>query len=112
VRLSFKYLSNFKKISGNMAVVGDLVLLGIAFLIAPAIAEYANLRKKAEKGFNFIGAAGLLFLFAGVFGTELIPASLAEFLGNVYLREIFYGVGAFFALIGAVYGAWDILTKK
>jgi len=95
-----------------MAVIGDLVLLGLAFLLAPAIAEYANIRKKAERGFNWIAAAGVLFLFAGTLGSSVIPASLAETLGELYIRELFYGVGWIFALIGAVLGAYEILTKK
>ncbi len=95
-----------------MAVIGDLVLLGLAFLLAPAIAEYANIRKKAERGFNWIAAAGVLFLFAGTLGSSVIPASLAETLGELYIRELFYVVGWIFALIGAVLGAYEILTKK
>ncbi|MEM5790523.1 MAG: hypothetical protein QXP77_00485 [Candidatus Aenigmatarchaeota archaeon] len=95
-----------------MAIIGDLVLLGLAFLLAPAIAEYANIRKKAERGFNWIAAAGVLFLFAGTLGSGLIPASLADTLGELYIRELFYVVGWIFSLIGAVLGAYEILAKK
>ncbi len=94
-----------------MAVIGDLVLLGLAFLLAPAIAEYANIRKKAERGFNWISSAGVLFLFAGTLGSSVTPASLGT-LGELYIRELFYVVGWIFALIGAVLGAYEILTKK
>lgn len=95
-----------------MAVIGDLVLLGLAFLLAPAIAEYANIRKKAERGFNWIAAAGVLFLFAGTLGSNIIPQTLAETLGELYIRELFYVIGWIFSLIGAVLGAYEILTKK
>jgi len=101
-----------RKIGGKMAVVGDLVLLGLAFLLAPVFAEYSRIRKKAEKGFNWIAAAGILFLFAGTLSTSIMPATLADTLGELYIRELFYVVGWIFALIGTVFGAYEILSKK
>ena len=101
-----------RKIGGKMAVIEDLVLLGLAFLLAPVFAEYSRIRKKAEKGFNWLAAAGILFLFAGTMGTSIMPATLAATLGELYIRELFYVVGWVFALIGAVLGAYEVLAKK
>ena len=86
--------------------------LGVAFLLVVALAEWGKFRVKAEKGFNWIGLAGVWFLFAGSFAavtnlTGLMGAALSSPLVTVF--EI---VGWIFALIGTLFVAYEVLVEK
>jgi uncharacterized membrane-anchored protein len=45
----------------------ELVYLAVAALLAPAFAEIAKLRAKADKAFACMAAGGVLFLLAAAF---------------------------------------------
>lgn len=87
-----------------------LIGLGIACLLAPAIAEYAKLRRKSERGFNWIGVAGIFFLFAGSFDWS----GLTGYVGagpTSALTSLFSILGWLFALVGTLYIAYEVLFK-
>ena len=91
---------------------GALVELGIACLLAPAIAEYAKLRSKADKGFNWIAVAGIMFLFAGTLvGVAALETYLTLFIVQ-NLANLFSIVGWVFALIGTIFVGYEVLLEK
>ncbi len=95
-----------------MALFEGVVGLGIACLLAPAIAEYAKLRVKAAKGFNWIGVSGVMFIFAGTFGGA---TALVTYLGSgiiAGIADLFSIVGWLFALIGTIFVGYEVLVEK
>jgi len=92
--------------------LSGLATLGIAFLLAVALAEWAKFRNKADKGFNWIALAGIWFLFAGTFS---MVTSLGSYLGATTflgIGSIFEIVGWIFALIGTLFAAYEVLVEK
>lgn len=92
-------------------MVFELIGLGIACLLAPAIAEHGKLRHKAEKGFNWLALAGVWFVFAAAF--LLVPFSMFG------LESMFAAIGSyvtligwFFALVGTLFVGYEILVEK
>ena len=88
-------------------VFEGLVGLGIAMLLAPAIAEYAKIRNKADRAFNFIASAGVCFLFASTLTVaSSLRANIPYASGIEMVVEL---VGWLLALIGTVFVAYQIL---
>ncbi|HDM05653.1 MAG TPA: hypothetical protein ENG34_00045 [Candidatus Aenigmarchaeota archaeon] len=90
-------------------MVAEIVWLGLACLLAPVFAQYAGMRKKAEKGFNWIMMAGLLFLLAGAFDAATVSFWTASGLtdvasGGVWLFEI---IGWIFILVGVLMAVYE-----
>ena len=84
--------------------------LGIACLLAAAIAEYAKLRRRSERGFNWIAVAGIFFIFAGTFPVSGLSTYIGgELTGN--LSGFFGLLGWIFALVGTLYVAYEILLR-
>ncbi len=95
-----------------MVLFGALVDLGIVCLLAPAIAEHAKLRGKADKGFNWIAVSGVMFLFAGTFGGA---TALTSYLGATIvtgLADLFAIIGWLFALIGTIFVGYEVLVER
>ena len=89
-----------------------MVGLGIAMLLAPVLAEYAKMRRKSEKGFNWIAVAGVFFLFAGTFPSTM---ALGAYVGaDVWttIGSIFEIVGWILALIGTIFVGYETLMEK
>jgi len=93
-------------------MVADIIWFGLVCLLTPAIAEYAGVRKKAEKGFNWIAIAGLLFILAGAFdvvtfwtigGLEGLGSG-----GNI----LFQIIGWIFVLVGVLLAAFEAFKTK
>jgi len=91
-------------------VFEGVVGLGIACLLAPAIAEFAKLRHKAEKGFSWMAVAGVFFLFSATFA--YVPSMLGAVLTSLYLAELFSVVGWVLALIGTLFVGYEMLFEK
>jgi hypothetical protein len=92
-----------------MALFEGTLGIGIAFLLAVALAQYAKF--KAEKGLSWLGVSAVFFLFSGAF----LPAYFATggFLNSVSVLEtIFEVLGWLFALIAAVFVAYETLLEK
>jgi len=93
-------------------VFEGMVGLGIALLLAPAIAEYAKIRHKADKGFNWIATSGVFFLFAASF---TVAGTLGGYVGEPVwagIGSIFEVVGWLLALIGTIFVGYQILFEK
>lgn len=85
---------------------------GIACLLVVALAEWGKFRTKAEKGFNWIGLAGVWFLFAGSFA---VATNLGGYIGAgtfPVIGSIFEIIGWIFALIGTLFAAYEVLVEK
>ena len=95
--------------------------LGIGFLLVVALAEWGKFRNKAEKGFNWIGLAGVWFLFAGaiqlaiMLGADSATPTVATYIGGATAGAafaIFQVIGWIFALIGTLFAAYEVLVEK
>jgi hypothetical protein len=86
----------------------DMMWLGIALLLAPALGEIAKIRAKADKGFAWMAAAGALFLLAAAFGADLSVIGIGA-TQMAYGTAIFSVIGLIAALIGAIWVAISLL---
>ncbi len=89
-----------------------LVDVGVGVLILVALAQYAKIRDKAEKGFNWLAASGAILLFSGLF--EVAPA-LGNLIGSGIwsgLGSLFQIVGWIFALVGVCFVAYETIVEK
>jgi len=93
-------------------VFEGLVGLGVAFLLAPVLAEWAKIRHKAEKGFNWFAVSGAFFLFAASFTIPSISGSGAIISVVAPLGTVFEIIGWLFGLIGAVFIGYETLLEK
>ena len=94
-----------------MVFGATLVDAGIGVLISVALAHYAKVRDKSEKGYNWLTAGGVLLLFAGLF---VAAPALGNLLGGVWtgLGIFFQVVGWIFALVGVVFVAYETVIEK
>jgi len=90
-------------------VFEGVIGLGIACLLAPAIAEFAKLRHKAEKGFSWLAVAGVFFLFSATFATV---TAVVPMLGQLFLEPLFQVIGWVLALIGTLFVGYEMLFEK
>ena len=94
-------------------VFDGLVGLGLAFLLAPAIAEIAKIRHKADMGFNFMTLAGIVFLFAASFTMlDVISAPKAWLEAAQPAGLVFQAIGWIVALIGVLFVIYETLLEK
>jgi hypothetical protein len=81
--------------------------IGVAFLLAVALAQYAKF--KAEKGLSWLGVAAVFFLFSGAFAVTAVGTYLTSV---SILKDIFELLGWLFALIAAIFVAYETLLEK
>jgi len=77
----------------------DLIWLGIALLLAPALGELGKVKGKALRGFTWLAGAGALYLLAAAFSYDIgfgLAGSLA------YGTTIFSIVALIATLVGAI----------
>jgi hypothetical protein len=85
------------------------IWLAIATLLTPVFAEYAKIRTKAERQFNFIAAAGVFFLVSIAFTASLFTNMLGStYIFGVYIFEF---LGWLFLVVGAVWAVFSGLIK-
>ncbi len=85
---------------------------GVAVLLLVALAQYAKVRDKAEKGFNWLAASGATFLFAGLFSSATV---IGTFIGSGIwngLGGLFQVVGWVLALVGTIFVIYETLMEK
>lgn len=89
-------------------VFGITLDLGIALLLALALAEFSKFRHKSEKGWGWIGVAGAFLVFAGlpVLGGATLGFDLSV------IGTVFSVLGWLLALIGVVFVAYESLLEK
>ena len=95
-----------------MVLFEGVVGLGIACLLAPAIAEYAKMRNKADKGFGWVAVAGVMFLFSGASGATTTLFGATGYLAGLPVAMLFEVIGWLFALIGTVFVGYEVLVEK
>ena len=84
------------------------VWLAVATLLAPVFAEYAKIRSKAERQFNFIAAAGIFFLLALAFNASFLAIAGGAAVYGLYIFEF---LGWLFLLIGVLWAVFSGLLK-
>ena len=84
------------------------VWFAMAILLAPVFAEYAKIRVKAEKQFNFIAAGGIFFLLAIAFNASFLSMAGGAAVYGIYLFEF---LGWIFLLVGALWAVFAGLLK-
>ena len=92
-----------------MAVFEGTLGLGIALLLAVALAEYAKVRHKSEKGFSWLGVSAAFFLFSGAFTAPAVGQYLSQI---SILDGVFQLLGWLFALIAVIFVAYETLLEK
>jgi len=95
-----------------MVLFEGVVGLGIACLLAPAIAEYAKMRNKADKGFGWVAVAGVMFLFSGASSATTTLFGTGGYLAGLPVAMLFEIVGWLFALIGTIFVGYEVLVEK
>lgn len=88
-----------------------LIDVGIAFLLIVTLAEWAKLRRKSEKGFGWLAAAGVFFLFAGTINATTLPG-LYEYVSGLWLDTLFAAVGWILALVGTLFIGYETMLEK
>ena len=88
-----------------------LIDVGVAFLLIIAFAEWAKIRRKSEKGFGWLAAAGVFFLFAGTIDAAIIPG-LYSYIGELWLDTLFATIGWILALVGTLFIGYETLLEK
>lgn len=91
----------------------EIVWLGLVCLLAPAIAQYAGVKKKMDKGLGWVAVAGLMFILAGAFDASVVTFWATSDLGSVadgglYLFQI---IGWIFVLVGVISAAFEYFKK-
>jgi hypothetical protein len=94
-----------------MVFTATLIDLGIALLLAVGLAEWAKIKRKSEKGFAWLAASGVFFLFAGTLQADLLPG-LFTYVGGLYLDTLFAAIGWILALIGTLFIGYETLLEK
>lgn len=86
-------------------VVGEA---GLVLLLTAAIAEYAKVRNKADRGFSWLAIAGVLLVFAAV-----TPSALPLVGVNItIIADLVTLIGWILALVGAVFVAYEALLER
>lgn len=87
-----------------------LMNLGVVALLVPVFAEYAKIRKKAQRAFSLIAGSGVLFVLAAAFKVSFggIPLMGIVASGGAMLFQF---IGWIFALIGAIWAAYKIAAE-
>ena len=90
---------------------GPALDAGLVLLIAVALAEYFGWRDRAPRGFTWLAIAGIWLVFAGVFPAVGLEAYLtAEVWTGI--QSVFLILGWIFALVGAVFTAYETLAAR
>jgi lipid-A-disaccharide synthase-like uncharacterized protein len=89
-----------------MALFDATLGLGVGFLLAVALAQYAKV--KSAKGWQLIGVAAAMFLFSAAWTA---PAVVSYLSSVALLKEVFELLGWLFALIGAIFVVYESLLE-
>lgn len=85
----------------------EMVWFALATLLAPVFAEYAKIRTRVERPFNFIAGAGIFFLLAMGFQVSLFTDMVGA--ASVYGVYLFEFLGWLFLLIGVLWAALGLM---
>ncbi|MBU3957751.1 MAG: hypothetical protein KKB25_01620 [Nanoarchaeota archaeon] len=92
-------------------MVAELVYLAIAALLAPALAEMAKIRAKADKAFTWIAVGGVMFVLAASFA--LVDLSIVGIAASMTapLVSLFSIVGLVAVLVGSLMASVALLKE-
>ncbi len=91
-------------------MVAEMVYLAVAALLAPALAEMARIRTKAEKAFTWMAIGGVLFVVSAAFATvDLAAVGVAGL--STTLSAVFGVVGLLAVLVGALMASVGLLKE-
>lgn len=76
--------------------------MGLACLLAPAISEYSGIRRKSERGFDWMALGGVMFLLVGAFETVTFWDASGFASTAVRASQIFQIIGWVFILMGSL----------
>ena len=93
-------------------VFEGLIGVGVALLLGTALAEFSKFRHKSEKGWSWIALGGAWFLFAGTFTASSVGSLIGAPAVWAGIGQVFEVLGWLFALIGAVFVAYETLIVK
>lgn len=88
---------------------GTLASLGIACLLVPVFAKYAEVKSSAEKGFSLIAGAGVLFILAQAFEVNVLVNNVSQL--STWGSMLFQVIGWIFVLVGAIWAAWKLAVE-
>jgi hypothetical protein len=91
----------------KMAIFEGVLGLGVGFLLAVALAQYAKI--KLTKGWQLIAVAAVLFLSAAAWSAPAVAAYISPQIG--LLREAFELVAWLLALLGALLVVYETLVE-
>jgi hypothetical protein len=84
--------------------------MSVAVFLIILFAKYGDIKKKAEKGFGFMAAGGLMFFVAATFSNlEVWTPILAD--NAIYATYIFEIVGWIFVIVGVIYSTVDLAQR-
>jgi len=87
----------------------ELLYLGVVCMLLPVFAEYAKIRKGAEKAFNWLAVGGISFILATAFGVNLWITYIPQL--ATYGGMLFEFIGWLFVLIGALLAIATFMKK-
>jgi len=89
-----------------MVIFEGTLGLGIGFLLAVALAQYAKF--KSGKGMQLIAVAGVMLLLSAAWG---IPAVGSYLVQVALLKDVFELLAWLFVLIGVIFVAYETLLE-
>jgi len=92
-----------------MVLAGIGLALGV--LLALVFAEYAGVKKKAEKALTLVGAGAVSLLLAEVsYGTTLANVNIGT--GLTVIGDLFTIIGYIIVLIGSILAVYTLVSAK
>ncbi len=89
----------------------ELIYLAIAALLAPALAEMAKIRAKADKAFTWVAVGGVMFVLSAAFAfTDLSLVGIAATL-TLPLVSLFSIIGLVAVLVGSLMATVALLKE-
>jgi len=87
-----------------MVLFEGVVGYAIALLLGLALAEYAKVRKSAEKPLTWIAAGAVLFLLTGIFGLQFTLFTIPPI-----VAEIVQILGFIAVLVGGLWATYELI---
>ena len=94
-------------------VFTTLIDASVAIFILIALAQYAKIRDKSDRGYGFLAAGGVILLFAALFSVAPAFGSAVR-LSTVWdnIGGVFQIIGWLFALVGTFFVAYETVIER
>ncbi len=89
----------------------EMIYLAIAALLAPALAEMAKIRAKADKAFTWVAVGGVMFVLSASFA--LVDLSIVGIAASITapLVSLFSIIGLVAVLVGSLMASIALLKE-